>query len=134
MYIRYATKEDAEFLLKNDKHISPFVLQRKIENNEVILAVDTNVIVGWLRFNYFWDSTPFINMLYVLAPYRGQGIGRNLVYYFEQAMQTANYKSLMTSTLADEQAQHFYRKLGYRDVGCLLLPDEALEILFVKEL
>jgi hypothetical protein len=40
----------------------------------------------------------------------------------------------MTSTLANEGAQHFYRKLGYRDSGCLILEDEPLEILLTKNL
>lgn len=33
-----------------------------------------------------------------------------------------------------ERAQHLYRKLGYEDSGCLLMPEEALEILFSKRL
>jgi len=44
------------------------------------------------------------------------------------------YKKIMTSTLSNEQAQHFYRKLGYRDVSSLLLNQEPLEITFVKDL
>jgi len=34
----------------------------------------------------------------------------------------------------NEQAQHFYRKLGYRDAGSLLLDEEPLEIIFVKDI
>jgi hypothetical protein len=44
------------------------------------------------------------------------------------------FTQVMTSTLSNEDAQHFYRKLGYRDVGALLLPDEPLEIILLKEL
>ena len=32
----------------------------------------------------------------------------------------------------DRRAAVGYRRIGYRDAGCLLLPDEALEILFLK--
>ena len=39
-----------------------------------------------------------------------------------------------SSSLSDEQAQHLYRKLGYKDAGCLLLEGEALEIIFTKTL
>ena len=49
-------------------------------------------------------------------------------------MRRAGYTRVVTSTLADEPAQHFYRKLAYIDSGALLSPGEALEILFVKEL
>ena len=43
---------------------------------------------------------------------------------------------IMTSTQVDEQAQHFYRKLGYRDRGSLFLDhtplEQAQELLMVK--
>ncbi len=38
----------------------------------------------------------------------------------------------MTSTMSNEGAQHFYRKLGCRYAGGLLLNDEPLEILLAK--
>ena len=34
----------------------------------------------------------------------------------------------------NEQAQFFYRKNGYIDCGSLLLPNEALEIILLKNL
>ena len=37
---------------------------------------------------------------------------------------------VMTSTRSDEEAQHFYRGLGYTDCGALLLPGEPLELFF----
>lgn len=49
-------------------------------------------------------------------------------------MKKKGFKLVMTSTLANEDAQHFYRKLGYKDSGCLLLEDEPIEILFTKTL
>jgi len=49
-------------------------------------------------------------------------------------MKTQGYKKVLTSTLSNEDAQHFYRKLGYKDCGSLLLPDEPLEIIFIKEI
>ncbi|MCS4464928.1 hypothetical protein JTT01_16190 [Clostridium botulinum] len=49
-------------------------------------------------------------------------------------MKSKGYELVMTSTLSNEQAQHFYRKLGYKDVGSLLLDDEPLEIIFTKSI
>jgi ribosomal protein S18 acetylase RimI-like enzyme len=90
--------------------------------------------IGWLRYGFFWDSIPFMNLLHILEGQRSRGIGRQLVKYWENAMRAQGYDSVMTSTLADETAQHFYRKLGYQDSGALLLPAEALEIIFWKML
>jgi hypothetical protein len=51
-------------------------------------------------------------------------------------MRELGYKMVMTSTQADEQAQHFYRKLGYMERGCLCLDgtpyDQPQEILMIK--
>lgn len=38
----------------------------------------------------------------------------------------------MTSTLSNEGAQHFYRKMGYTDIGGFLIHNEPLEILLIK--
>ena len=32
----------------------------------------------------------------------------------------------LTSTQSDESAQHFYRKLGYKDCGCLVINEGPL--------
>lgn len=48
------------------------------------------------------------------------------------------YKMVMTSTQADEDSQHFYRKLGYIDKGCLLLDntpfEQPMEMFMIKVL
>lgn len=95
---------------------------------------ENGVFVGWLRFNLFWDSIPFMNMLYFTEEQRRKGYGRTLVEFWENEMLKNQYKTVMTSTRADEKAQFFYRKLGYRDCGSLLLPDEPLEIILSKKL
>jgi ribosomal protein S18 acetylase RimI-like enzyme len=135
MKIKYAAFETAyDYLSENDKHISSNVLKRKIQQKEIIIISDNTQILGWLRFGYFWDLIPIMNMLSLEDEYRGKGLGFQLVSYWEAEMSKQGYKSVMTTTLSDEQAQHFYRKLGYKDVGALLLPDEALEIIFIKTL
>lgn len=73
-------------------------------------------------------------MLFVLDSQRGQGLGSALVGEWEDDAVHAGYRSVMTSSLSNERAQHLYRRLGYSDCGSLLLPGEATEILFRKEL
>lgn len=76
-------------------------------------------------------------MLYVAEEYQGRGYGRALMIFWEKEMQQRGYKMLMTSTQVDEQAQHFYRKLGYQDAGGLLIPvpdyQQPMEIFLSKE-
>ena len=73
-----------------------------------------------------------MNMLTIEEEYRKQGIGKKLVQFWEKEMKKQNHNLVMTSTLSNEEAQHFYRKLGYSDAGSLLLPKEPLEILQIK--
>ncbi len=51
-------------------------------------------------------------------------------------MEDQGYGMLLTSTQADETAQHFYRKLGYKDCGGLIidLPQYAqpMELFLIK--
>ena len=41
--------------------------------------------------------------------------------YWEKDMKSQGYGMLLTSTQVDEGAQHFYRKMGYRDCGGLIV-------------
>lgn len=50
-------------------------------------------------------------------------------------MQKLGYDSVLTSTQSNnEGAQRLYRRLGYKDSGCLLMPGQLLEVLLLKKL
>jgi len=63
---------------------------------------------------------------------RAQGVINRTAAVATPYPRDAGYSVVLTSTQSNESAQHFYRRLGYRDAGGLLLPEEPLEILFVK--
>ena len=132
--INYATLEDLNWLQINDKHVGIEVLNKKILDNEVIIVKKEDNSIGWLRYGFFWDEIPFMNMLYLNEAYRKKGIGKKLVQFWEKEMKKRGFKIVMTSTQSDEDAQHFYRKIGYTDAGSLTLPKEPLEIFFIKEI
>ena len=132
--IRFATSQDYDYLVHNDRQIKPEMVKKKIEDAEIIVVLDNEQNIGWLRFNYFWDEIPFMNMLWIEEDYRRKGIGTRLVNFWEIEMSQRDNNQVMTSTLSDEAAQHFYRKLQYQDRGSLMLPSEALEIFFLKSL
>ncbi|QOR34212.1 GNAT family N-acetyltransferase [Clostridium sp. 'deep sea'] len=134
MEIRFATPKDIDFIKSYDKHMLLTKLPAKVKGKEYLIAMLNDKAVGLLRYNYFWDNTPFINMLYVKKEHRSKGIGKELMGFFEQEMKKESHDIIMTSTLSNENAQHFYRKLGYQDKGCLMLENEALEIIFVKNI
>ncbi|QGQ96489.1 GNAT family N-acetyltransferase [Paenibacillus psychroresistens] len=135
MKIEFAVETDYDYIFENDKHILESLISAKIKAKEIyILRNREGVYIGWMRFGYFWDKTPFMNMIWINEEYRSKGIGKRIVLFWEYEMKLKGCKMLMTSTLANEEAQHFYRKLGYKDSGCLLLDKEPLEIIFTKEI
>lgn len=132
--IRYAEETDIPILSEHDKHISKEELGNSVRLKRVLVLFVGEEFVGWLRYNLFWDNTPFMNMLYILDNLRGKGYGKELVTFWENEMRQKGYDRVLTSTLSNEQAQIFYRKLGYTDIGSLLLPNEPLEIIFLKNI
>ncbi len=134
MKIRVAGREDLELLGRHDKHISKEELECSIDRGRIYVAEEGAEFIGWLRFNLFWDSIPFMNMLYFLDDYRGKGYGRQLVDYWEGRMRALGFDCVMTSTQSDEYAQHFYVKLGYRAIGGFSYRADPYEIIFMKEL
>ena len=133
--IRMAALTDLPFLAEHDRHITPAELDCSIRLSRVlIMETAAGEPIGWLRWNLFWDNTPFMNMLYLLEDYRMQGYGRALPRPWEQLLREKGYASAMTSTQANEGSQHFYRHLGYTDIGGFLQPEEAYELILFKTL
>jgi len=134
MKIEYATQEDYQFIIERDKHINESLVRSKIREHEIFILRDQNHKIGWMRYCYFWDNIPFMNMIWIDEDYRGRGFGKEVVLHWEELMRQRGFNIVMTSTLSNEDAQHFYRKLGYRDSGCLLLENEPLEVILTKKL
>lgn len=129
-----AEKNNADIILKWDKHISKQELQNLIQLNRVYIAEQDNQFIGLLRYNLFWDNTPFMNMLYIPEEFRGKGYGKSLVEFWETEMKNSGYDIVMTSTASNEYSQHFYNKLGYKTIGGFILASDPYEIMLSKNL
>ena len=137
MNLRWAKVKDVDRLAGMaalDRHLSPGQLAQAVEQGRVLTAWDGQVLAGWLRYGWFWDNTPFLNLLFVQKEYRGQGWGNLLLRRWEEEMKRQGFSVLLTSTQAQEQSQHFYRHFGYRDVGGFLLPPEPYELILAKNI
>ena len=135
MTIRTArTGADLAFLTAHDTHIAPTELANSVSLGRVLIAEQDGTPIAWLRYNLFWNNTPFMNLLYVLEPWRGQGIGRALVQHWENTLREQGFDLVMTSTASDEYAQHFYVRLGYAAAGGFTPPGEPYELIFCKTL
>ena len=125
--IRYMTENDKAFWFSLDKHLKDTELDLKIRDKRgYIISIDGNPI-GVMRYNMMWDNTPFLTLIYIGDAYHGKGYGKQAMLFWEKEMRELGYKMVMTSTQVDEQAQHFYRKLGYKERGGIFLDDTPFE-------
>lgn len=115
--IRYAAESDKEFWFSLDRHMSEDMFTFKVRDKQGYVLLDADTPVALLRYNLFLDNTPFCTMLYVDKSRQRQGYGRSLMMHWENDMRNQGYGMVMVSTQVDEDAQHFYRKLGYKDCG-----------------
>lgn len=134
--IRYVHNDDKEFWFKLDKHLPEAEFTNKVRDKRGYILSYDNKPVGMLRYNLFWDNTPFCTLLFIDREYRNKGYGKILMEYWENDMKSQGYGMVLVSTQVDEGAQHFYRKLGYKDCGGLVIDipryAQPMEMFMVK--
>ena len=110
------------------------MLVSAINDERVLVYKTAGVVMGIARWNFFWDSIPFLNMLYVPDGYTHHGVGTELMKFWLQEMRAQGHTRVLTSTMANEQGQHFFRKHGFKDIGTLYDEGEGLELFLEKKL
>jgi len=128
----YASQSDIPDIKIFDKHISEQMLVKAISDERVLVFKSSDIVMGIARWNYFWDSIPFLNMLYVPDGYTHHGIGTELLKFWESEMKKQGYNRVFTSTMTRERGQHFFRKFDYHDIGNLYDEGEGLELILEK--
>ena len=132
--IRHIQDSDKEFWFSLDKHFSETEFEKKVRDKQGYVLFVDDLPIGILRFNLFWDNTPFCTLLYISEKYQRNGYGKRLMDFWEIEMLSLGYDWILVSTQSDEDAQHFYRALGYEDCGSLSAPDQPMELFLSKHL
>lgn len=136
MEIRNVQLNDKEFWFRLDQHLSEAEFEKKVRDGMGYVLLENGEPVGLLRYNLFWDSIPFCTLLYVDRFHQGKGYGKKLILHWEANMKQLGHGMVMTSTQVDENAQHFYRYLGYQDAGGVVMNipgyEQAMEMIMVK--
>ncbi|MCH5185668.1 MAG: GNAT family N-acetyltransferase [Oscillospiraceae bacterium] len=134
MNIRYVQNKDKEFWYSLDKHLPEDEFINKVRDKRGYVLTLGDTPIGILRYNLFWDNTPFCTMLFTEREHQGKGFGKKLMEFWENDMKSRGYKILLVSTQADESAQHFYRKIGYKDCGGFVIDTQPMEIFLIKSI
>lgn len=136
--IRYAEEADKEYWYSLDKHLSETEFYNKVAEKRGYVILENLKPIGILRYNLFWDNTPFLNLIFIEFSHHKKGYGKLAMDFWESEMKDLGYKVCMTSTMVNEESQHFYRKIGYKDCGCLILDipgfEQPMEMFLIKEL
>ena len=134
--IRYVLEEDKDFWYRLDKHLPAQEFDNKVSTKRGYVLLEENTPIGLLRYNLFWDNTPYCTMLFVDWKHHKKGYGKMLMEHWEKDMKAQGYGMLLTSTQVDEEAQHFYRKLGYKDCGGFVIDvpgyEQPMEMFMIK--
>ena len=136
--IKYVEISDKEFWYTLDRHLPEKEFERKVNSKQGYVLLENNKPVGLLRYNLFCDNTPFCTMLFIDWNNQKKGYEKQLLEYWEKDMKAQGYDFDLTSTQVDETAQHFYRKLGYKDCGGLIIDipnyEQPMEMFLIKEI
>lgn len=96
--IRLVELKDKESWYSLDKHLPEAVFDEKVACKQGYVYVEDEKVIGVLRYNLFWDNTPFCTMLFIDSTYRSKGYGKQMIEYWEQDMKSHGYGMIMTST------------------------------------
>ena len=136
--IRFVEDSDKDFWYTLDKHLANKEFDKKVRDKMGYVVLEDEKPIGLLRYNMFWDDIPFVTLIFIDFAHQKKGVGFKVMDLWEQEMKKLGHGMVMVSTQVDEQAQHFYRKLGYKDCGCLVIdvPDyeQPMEMFMTKAL
>ena len=119
--VRFAEPEDLDFCTKSDlKHVTGYMIKRKIEEKAIILAEVDEKPIGYLRVEYLWLAVPYIGLIVVTEGYRRKGIGSAMVEFLENHLAKSGHDFLYSSSQADEpEPQTWHRKIGFQECGII---------------
>jgi GNAT superfamily N-acetyltransferase len=135
--ISYATIEDMQYVCPGE-HLSENEFELKVRDKRCYILRYGEERIGVMVFNLIFDFIPFLTLMYLETPYQRKGYGSQAMKHWEDEMRSLGFKMIMTSTQVDEEGQHFYRKLGYKDMGSIVMNippyEQPLEMFMGKAL
>lgn len=132
--LRAATEQDFSFLRAFSAGPDDETLRSQIREGRLRIIESAGEPVGFLKFYVIWEELPFLEVLMVREDRRRRGIGRDAVRAWEREMAARSFQQALISTQADETAQEFWRRIGYRDCGALTLPGKPAELFLFREI
>jgi len=136
--ISYATVNDKPYFCNEYENLPENEFISKIRDKRCYILNYENRKIGFMRYNLIFDFIPFLTCMSIDEHFQNKGFGTKAMHYWENEMQSLGFKMIMVSTQANENSQHFYRKLGYKDMGSIVMDippyEQPLEMFLGKAL
>ena len=97
MDIRTAVPADLDGIRRYDRHIPVTRLEDCIRRGLVDVLEENGRIVGMLRWNLFWQSLPFLDLIFLDDALRGQGWGTKMMSRWESNMAALGFDHVLLS-------------------------------------
>ena len=130
------SKLGEEYFVSEEKTIS--TLTEGISKEEIFVATnDDGKCLGfiWFVFGGAFHSFPYLHIIAVKKEFRGLGIGKKLLSFFEEAVFPDHSKVFLVVADFNPDAKRLYESLGYQQVGMIpgLYKEGITEYLMMKE-
>lgn len=132
--LRAAQDTDLAFLRDFSREPRDDRLRAQIQDGRLRIIESSKGPVGFIKFYVLWEVLPFIEVIIIRNDCRGRGIGRAAVRAWEEEMSAQSFQRAIISTQADETAQYFWHRVGYRDCGTLALPGRPVELFMYRDI
>lgn len=122
-----------------DKKRAVQALTGGIQSGEIYVAVNNELeCLGfvWFKSDGMFSRFPYLHMVAVREEYRGIGVGKILVRFFEDTVRGESTKAFLVVADFNPKAKSLYEHLGYKEVGSIpgLYKEGVTESLMMKEL
>lgn len=125
-----------EYFPSDEKTIS--TLSEALTKEEIFVAINENgACLGFIWFIVAgaFHSFPYLHIIAIKQEYRRQGIGKQLLAFFEDIVFPHSSKVFLVVADFNPEAKKLYESLGYQQVGELpgLYKEGVTEYLMMKE-
>ena len=130
------SKLGQEYFASEEKVISTLV--EGMTKEEIFVALDEGgVCLGfiWFILGGAFHGFPYLHIIAVKEAFRGKGVGKELLHFFEETVFTDYSKVFLVVADFNPDAKRLYESLGYQQVGVLpnLYKEGITEYLMMKE-
>ena len=119
------------------RETAPEIVRKAIDEGKLLVALDGDEVIGYVRWDNFWDQIPLCVLVRVTPAHQRRGAGRALYRALEERLRAAGRTFWLSSLEEDnERSRLFHESLGFRRIGALegLNENGVREVFYRKDL